>query len=71
MEVADVMMVAAPVGWIVVDAWLVKTGRKCMTESCRDHPLISGIALLVLAGHIVDRLGRADPFRVAGRVLRR
>ena len=53
----------------VLDAFLVVTDRRPITHVLRTP---AGIAFLIVLGlHVADQLGPFDPFRWAGRLLRR
>lgn len=67
---ADFVWLGCVAGLLVVDKVLVDRGHRSLSASCRAHPWLTGIGLGVFAAHLLDRLGRWDPFYVLGRLFK-
>lgn len=59
-------LIAAGLGW---DVWLLRSGRRSLSEATRCPAGVAVIAGLLL--HFAGVLGRFDPFHLAAERLRR
>lgn len=69
MEAADTAWITAVGGLLAFDVWLVKTERKALTDTAREHRRIAAFGVTVMGLHVADVLGRFDPFRFGGRLI--
>jgi hypothetical protein len=71
MDAAERMLIGTPLVWGAYDLWLWSTGRRTLTRAMRHRwPFVAAFSL-VLALHVADRLGPADPFNAVGRAILR
>lgn len=52
---------------LAADVWLVRSGRRTVSQALRDNPWAATAATALVMLHLADRLGRADPFHLVGR----
>jgi hypothetical protein len=53
---------------VVLDVWLIITGRKRLISDV-FRTRLGKTVLAVFCLHVIDRLGRADPFKLAGAMI--
>lgn len=61
LRAATAVLVGGVAGILAADVWLMARDLQPVTAALRTRP--GRVFLLLLAGHVVDVLGPADPFR--------
>jgi hypothetical protein len=65
---ADIIWIGAIAGLLAADIVLVAYGQPLLTDSAREHPMITGAIIGLVALHLLDALGPCDPFRAIGKL---
>lgn len=68
---SDAVVVSATVTLLLADLCLAKRGHDVITDSLRRHKIVFFVGAGVLALHVLDVLGPADPFKAAAKLVMR